>query len=106
MKKLSILKWCFLTVLIMAVSPQLKAQTRVNDGQYTSTVSFNWTDSVKKYYDLMDYYALKAVNEPPKSDKYFELACDKYWYYSQKIDSIKKSKLKHKLEAKYKIKLP
>lgn len=97
----------------MAISPQLKAQTRVNDGQYTSPVSFNWADSVKKYQEITDYY----VNYKSFDGDIAIIYYNKWQYYQHLIDSYERQKqeiidslnniaIKQKLEIKYKIKLP
>jgi hypothetical protein len=49
-----------ITIIILIISLNLKAQNRMPYGQYTNAVSFNWADSVAKYDDLSAYYLLKG----------------------------------------------
>jgi len=75
-------KLIIIVILVLGLKVDLKAQKRVPHGQYTSTVAFNWVDSVVKYKEIAMYYLLKS-----DSGRY-EANCRLWDYYQLKSDSV------------------
>lgn len=103
-------KIILILIPLFSVVLNVKSQSRIPDGQFTSPVNGNWTDSVKKYSEL-ESYALWYVRKG--HDSLFAVFNKKNSFYQHKIDSIAAINrelntlaLKHRLEAKYHIILP
>lgn len=117
-----IIAWVLL-ILGSMVSHTCLAQSRVPDGQYSSPVGSNWTDSLLKYDDLSSYLLNKYPNRfffDADTDKlgvlyqYFVRNLDKYALKVENMEKAKEADKKHKadsikkhqLETKYHIVLP
>lgn len=102
------MKTLLLLLVLIRFAPIVKAQARVNDGQYTSPVSFNWVDSAAKYWELSRFY----ISEDGHTADFLKFNT-KFDFYQAKLDSLsaverrkKWLQEKQKLESKYKMKLP